>query len=73
MIALVQAYVPSWAMAWNPPGWSLSAETFFYVLFPWIAARLSSCRKSTALAAGGLSYGLSLILPLAYEHLAPDG
>lgn len=73
VIALAQAYVPPWAMAWNPPGWSLSAEAFFYALFPWVAPRLCSCRRSTALAVGATCYAASLILPLVYQHLSPDG
>lgn len=30
----------SWGM-WNPPGWSLSAEAFFYLVFPGACLRLS--------------------------------
>jgi len=30
----------SWGM-WNPPGWSLSAEAFFYLVFPVACLRLS--------------------------------
>jgi peptidoglycan/LPS O-acetylase OafA/YrhL len=45
---LLQAWVPGLAATWNYPGWSLSAETFFYASFPfvgvllWRASRLSS-------------------------------
>ncbi len=31
---LLQAWVPSLALLWNPPGWSLSVEAFFYAAFP---------------------------------------
>jgi peptidoglycan/LPS O-acetylase OafA/YrhL len=31
---LVQAWIPSAAHHWNWPGWSLSAEMFFYACFP---------------------------------------
>lgn len=31
---LLQAWVPEAVLLWNPPGWSLSAEAFFYLLFP---------------------------------------
>lgn len=31
---LVQAWVPRWALTWNSPAWSLSAEAFFYLIFP---------------------------------------
>jgi len=38
---LLQGWTPKRAWMWNGPGWSLSAEAFFYLLFPavgvWIA------------------------------------
>ncbi|MHB8585717.1 MAG: acyltransferase family protein [Thermoplasmatota archaeon] len=35
---LLQAWIPAtWARTWNGPGWSLSAEMFFYALFPLLA------------------------------------
>ncbi len=42
-LGLLQAWHPSLVGAWNLPGWSLSAEAFFYLLFPFalpLAARL---------------------------------
>ncbi len=33
-ITLMQAYVPGYALTLNIPGWSLSVEMFFYLLFP---------------------------------------
>ena len=40
---LLQGWTPKRAWMWNGPGWSLSAEAFFYLLFPaiapWIAKR----------------------------------
>src|ERR1700737_1580219 len=37
---LVQAWVPTMANAWNTPSWSLSAEAFFYALFPFLFVAL---------------------------------
>jgi peptidoglycan/LPS O-acetylase OafA/YrhL len=37
VLALVQAHVPNWSLVWNAPSWSLSAEAFFYLLFPFVA------------------------------------
>ncbi|RKG83288.1 acyltransferase family protein [Corallococcus terminator] len=37
VFSLTQAWVPPVACAWNCPGWSLSAEAFFYLLFPVLA------------------------------------
>jgi peptidoglycan/LPS O-acetylase OafA/YrhL len=33
-LTLTQAWVPKLACVWNCPGWSLSVEAFFYLLFP---------------------------------------
>ncbi len=38
VILLLQAWIPDAACMWNCPGWSLSAEAFFCLLFPWLAA-----------------------------------
>ncbi|MEP7208483.1 MAG: acyltransferase [Casimicrobiaceae bacterium] len=32
--SLLQAWFPTYVMTGNPPGWSLSTEAFFYLLFP---------------------------------------
>lgn len=36
-LSLLQAWAPPLANAWNGPGWSLSAEAFFYVCFAFMA------------------------------------
>ncbi|NOK20489.1 acyltransferase family protein [Corallococcus carmarthensis] len=54
VFSLTQAWVPSAACVWNCPGWSLSVEAFFYLLFPWVAAsvaRLGPGRSRWALLA----------------------
>jgi peptidoglycan/LPS O-acetylase OafA/YrhL len=38
---LLQGWTPKRAWMWNGPGWSLSAEAFFYLLFPSIAVWLA--------------------------------
>jgi peptidoglycan/LPS O-acetylase OafA/YrhL len=53
-LGLVQAWFPRVASAWNPPGWSLSAEAFFYLLLPALAAwvwRVRPARLGPLLAA----------------------
>ncbi|MFB9991315.1 acyltransferase family protein [Deinococcus oregonensis] len=49
--ALLQAWLPQTACVWNCPGWSLSAEAFFYALFPvalgwrlWVHGRVRQVR-----------------------------
>src|SRR5580692_706075 len=49
VLTLVQAYVPSLALLWNPPAWSLSDEALFYALFPAIAPAVVARRKSVAI------------------------
>ncbi|HEY1502535.1 MAG TPA: acyltransferase [Acidobacteriaceae bacterium] len=36
-LALLQAWYPVLDWRWNPPSWSVSAEAFFYLLFPLLA------------------------------------
>src|SRR5215212_2407037 len=52
---LMQGWTPKRAWMWNGPGWSLSAEAFFYLLFPaigvWIARQSSKRLLFVTLAA----------------------
>lgn len=71
--ALLQSWVPSAACSWNCPGWSLSAEAFFYLLFPvlatWAAARRD--RHLAFLMFG--AWAIALVAPMLYLRLNPDG
>jgi peptidoglycan/LPS O-acetylase OafA/YrhL len=72
-VVLMQAWVPAAALAVNPVGWSLSAEAFFYFLFPLLLPALARCSRRTLLCAL-LALGLaSLALALVYVIWAPDG
>lgn len=73
VLALVQAYVPSLAMAWNPPAWSLSAEAFFYVVFPLMAPALMRIPLAVVLAIAVTSWCGSMGLGVAYAIAEPDG
>ncbi|MBJ6727034.1 acyltransferase family protein [Geomesophilobacter sediminis] len=44
---LVQSWIPGYPMAYNYPGWSVSVEAFFYLLFPFLitAFAKASLRK----------------------------
>ncbi len=58
----------------NWAAWSLSAEAFFYLLFPWISVWLRSrARSDRALVAVGLlAWVFGLVAPTAYSILDPD-
>jgi peptidoglycan/LPS O-acetylase OafA/YrhL len=72
-IGLLQAWVPLGALTWNPVCWSLSAEAFFYLIFPWLLG------WAKGLTARGLAVGMtacslcSLTFSVAYTVLHPDG
>lgn len=72
-LALVQAWVPKLSLYWNPPGWSVSVESFFYALFPRLARWLPRLRPSWLPVALGAVWGLGLVPPLLFLWLLPDG
>ena len=41
-LTLTQSWAASFSNLWNNPGWSLSVEAFFYLAFPFIAARIAA-------------------------------
>jgi peptidoglycan/LPS O-acetylase OafA/YrhL len=71
--ALLQSWWPTAACAWNCPGWSLSAEAFFYLLFPAVAVWLARQAPRRILPMGLAVWALGLVAPLAYLALRPDG
>lgn len=70
---LMQAWAPKSTLIWNPPGWSLSCEVFFYLVFPFLLgpiARAAQRRPTTLLAATWL---LGLIPSTLYALMLPEG
>lgn len=67
--SLLQGWIPHMAFHWNPPGWSLSAEAFFYALFPLLAPMLIRQNTRSIIIIAALSYGASLAIPLACHAL----
>ena len=54
-VGLVQAWSPG-LRGINDPGWSLSAEAFFYLLFPFLGPHIAKFRLSTLLPFSILTY-----------------
>lgn len=73
-VAGVQAWIPRYANLLNPPGWSLSAELFFYALFPLLARHLGGFlfrRPLLSLGvcwAGGIAVGLGIEATIAGQR-----
>ena len=55
------------AVDWNAPGWSLSAELFFYVLFPFVITAVSTWSKPRLITSMLIVNFAGLITPLAYN------
>jgi peptidoglycan/LPS O-acetylase OafA/YrhL len=49
VVAALQSWWPPSALAWNPPGWSVSVEWFMYATFPLVLAGLRRIPSGTAL------------------------
>ncbi|HEY2039790.1 MAG TPA: acyltransferase [Edaphobacter sp.] len=64
---LVQSWVNLRSL--NPPGWSLSTETFFYITFPFLGVAFWKLRTRLALPVSILIYGAGIVLVLMIDHL----
>ena len=72
-VTLVQAWIPHLAGVWNSPGWSLSAEAFFYALFPLIALAVARLGRRGLILLAAAAWAILVTIALAYLALAPDG
>ncbi len=70
---LLQGWVPEIATFWNTPAWTMSAESFFYLLFPWLAKWKQPQRICSLLARMGGVWLLGMIPGAVYMLLKPDG
>jgi peptidoglycan/LPS O-acetylase OafA/YrhL len=70
---LVQAWFPKKACVLNCPAWSLSAEAFFYVAFLFVLPVVARWGVRRLLAVAAAAYAVSLLAPLLYMALRPDG
>jgi peptidoglycan/LPS O-acetylase OafA/YrhL len=63
---LIQAWIPNTACHWNCPGWSVSVEGFFYLLFPIIAFLALRTDRKAIPAILVLTYALMLVAPMLF-------
>ncbi|MGA7817895.1 acyltransferase family protein [Caballeronia sp.] len=68
-ITLMQAWIPATANAWNTPGWSLSAEAFFYALFPLLFASLKHRTVRALIALIALCWLISVVPTIVVSML----
>lgn len=70
---LLQGWIPSIATFLNTPAWTMSAESFFYAVFPWMARWKRPERKRTILLWLAVVWGIGLIPGTLYVVFNPDG
>jgi peptidoglycan/LPS O-acetylase OafA/YrhL len=70
---LLQGWIPELATFWNTPAWTMSAEGFFYLLFPWLASLKRARSLRVLLARMGAVWLIGLTPGLLYIFLKPDG
>jgi peptidoglycan/LPS O-acetylase OafA/YrhL len=63
-LTLVQSWSSVAALVWNSPAWSLSAEAFFYLLFPFVAPAILKLTSRGLLVASLVFWIASLAAPL---------
>jgi len=70
---LLQGWVPSVATFLNTPAWTMSAESFYYILFPWLARWKRPQRPMPHLVKMAGVWMLGLIPGTLYIVFNPDG
>jgi peptidoglycan/LPS O-acetylase OafA/YrhL len=73
VVALLQAWVPGNALAWNSVCWSLSVESFFYLLFPLLLLIFARRSRGRLLFYVAASWTVGLAISGIYLWLKPDG
>ena len=72
-LLLVHAWLPPASLYWNPPGWSVAVEAFFYALFPAVVGWVGLLRRERLVWALAGLWALGLLPSLLYLGLEPDG
>ncbi len=69
---LLQGWIPKIATFWNTPAWTMSAEAFFYLIFPWLAARKRPATLRGLLTLLALLWLIGILPGALYALLSPD-
>jgi len=70
---LLQGWVPSLATFLNTPAWTMSAESFFYVIFPWLAKVRRPAETWNYLVQLAGVWMLGMVPGMLYVVFNPDG
>jgi peptidoglycan/LPS O-acetylase OafA/YrhL len=70
---LLQGWVPSLATFLNTPAWTMSAESFFYILFPWLARAKRPAQTWHYMVQLAGVWALGMVPGLLYMAFNPDG
>jgi len=70
---MLQGWIPQIAIFLNTPAWTMSAEAFYYVIFPWLARWKRPERMGPYLLKMAGIWGLGLIPGALYMAFNPDG
>lgn len=70
---LLQGWVPQVATFMNTPAWTMSAEAFYYIIFPWLAKWKPPAKTRVLLACMAGIWAVGLIPGTLYILLSPDG
>uniref|UniRef100_E6PYD3 Putative Acyltransferase family protein n=1 Tax=mine drainage metagenome TaxID=410659 RepID=E6PYD3_9ZZZZ len=69
---LLQGWVPALATFWNTPAWTMSAESFYYLIFPWLVSRPKPVSRRGYLLRLSALWLAGLIPGVLYVLLSPD-
>lgn len=70
---LLQGWIPSIATFLNTPAWTMSAEAFYYLLFPWMARWKKPARVAPHLVTMAVVWMLGMVPGALYIVFNPDG
>jgi len=70
---LLQGWIPAIATFMNTPAWTMSAEAFYYAIFPWLARWKRPERVGPQLAKMAGVWVLGMVPGALYMAFSPDG